>query len=595
MCGIIGYVSTSRRQDVERRLDLLAHRGPDGRGEVAGIAGGRAYWLGHRRLSIIDVEGGAQPLVKHGLAITYNGEIYNYVELVRELTAEHGVSFRTRCDTEVLLEAFRVWGPDCLDRLNGMFAFAILDIATGDLFCARDRLGKKPFYYTSSRDGFFFASEPAPLLPTLPRVRADNSTLVAYLLGARAPASKSFFAGVSSLGAGHWLRLSVDSLEPRLHRYWSPHRETRESLSFEDAAQELHRLFVDAVAVRLRSDVGFAVAASGGLDSTIVLAAAARRSAEPIRTVSVTFDEAFAWDETKFIESLGEQYSIKPVHVESSATMTLEAMLADAKQVVSSIGEPTPYTSVPYVLKLYEATAKAGIKVLLEGQGADELFGGYTHFVALQRFAFARRWIGARDYLLALRRRSRVARRAYYGLNTLYPFLTKQARELMEMPNLTPSLGGALIDAQDNTVLPGLLQYSDRLAMRFGVEVRLPFLDYRLVEFVNSLPDDFKVRGSETKRILRGAFSNDIPAAIRERTKIGFGSPTTNVLRTHYGALVEQFVQNGAFANSPLFQNGWRRAVRSGFLRTLPSVERVLWRFILVDYWMQEYGAEVAA
>jgi asparagine synthase (glutamine-hydrolysing) len=152
----------------------------------------------------------------------------------------------------------------------------------------------------------------------------------------------------------------------------------------------------------------------------------------------------------------------------------------------------------------------------------------------------------------------------------------------------------ALVHSQQNAVLPGLLQYSDRLAMRFGIEVRLPFLDYRLVEFVNALPASFKVLGRETKRILRMAYMRDLPAQILERPKVGFGSPTTLILRQHMDKLVSTFVENGTFANSPLFHAGWRRALRGGFLRTLPSAERVLWRFIVLDLWIEHFGIEIA-
>lgn len=594
MCGIIGYIAAARRPELEQAVGLLAHRGPDGAGEISGNVAGVEYWIGHRRLSIIDIDGGRQPLIKHRLAITFNGEIYNYVELAAELTNGHGVQFTTRSDTEVLLEAFRVWGPACLRRLNGMWAFAILNLDTGELFCARDRMGKKPFYYAHTADGFFFASEPAPLTKILAKVEADRETLVAYLLGAEAPLARSFFADICRLPPAHTLTLAQPAGRPLVARYWSPWDGNTERIDFDTAAEQLRALLADSVAIRLRSDVGFAVAASGGLDSTIVLATAAERSREPVQTVSVTFDETFSSDETAFIEGLAEHFTIRPTYARSQTTISLAELLDDMKRSVVALSEPTPYTSVPYVSKLYEATARAGIKVLLEGQGADELFGGYPYFRAHQRFAIARGWTSVRDYLLAARRRSTVVRDAYYRLNTFHPHLSNAARELAHFPPLTPSVQDALIDAQNRTVLPGLLDYSDRLAMHHGVEVRLPFLDYRIVELVNRLPSDFKVHGRETKRILRHAYADLVPQEILERSKVGFGSPTGDLIHANLDLLAEQFIARGRFANSSLFRTGWLRHLRTGFLRTLPNKERIVWRFMMVDSWLDHFGVELA-
>jgi asparagine synthase (glutamine-hydrolysing) len=243
---------------------------------------------------------------------------------------------------------------------------------------------------------------------------------------------------------------------------------------------------------------------------------------------------------------------------------------------------------------LYQATAAAGIKVLLEGQGADELFGGYDHFIAHQPFAVARGWATLRNYLLAIRQRSRIARSIYYGLDTFFPFLSAPARATVELPDLTPTVHEALVDAQQTSILPGLLQYSDRLAMRWGVEVRLPFLDYRLVELVNALPDAFKLRGRETKRILRSAYASDLPESVVERPKIGFGSPTTTIIRDHREQLVATFVLRGHFANSALFRSGWSSKLRGTFMHTLPNSDRVLWRFIVIEEWMKQFGVEIA-
>jgi asparagine synthase (glutamine-hydrolysing) len=597
MCGIIGYVARSRHPEVEDNLGLLRHRGPDGEGEARGNVGGAYYWLGHQRLSIIDLEGGAQPFHKGKLVITFNGEIYNYVELAAELTRDHGVRFDSRSDTEVALEAFRAWGSACLHRFNGMWAFAIVDTATGTLFGARDRLGKKPFYYHLAAEGFFFSSEPTPLLPLLPRVRADTATLVAFLLGTRSSPSSTYFDGIKQLPAGHYLELPPRSMLPHIRQYWSPRdvAVAAQPPSFEEASARVKELLDSAVELRLRSDVGFAIAASGGLDSTILLEAVSRIGTRAVPTVSVTFDQEFALDETSFIESLASAYSIKPTYARASSKLTVHDMLEDVADVVAAMGEPSPYTSVPYVSKLYRAAAASGIKVLLEGQGADELFGGYTYFTSLQPMSLLRGWTNTFDYLITLRHRSRLARAAYYRMTTLRPFLTEAAQQHVQLPLLTNHVHDALVDAQETSVLPALLQYSDRLAMACGLEVRLPFLDYRLVEFANSLPDEFKVRGGETKRILRHAFAGQLPQSVLERPKIGFGSPTTGLLRANFRSLVDQFVERGALANSGLFRDGWRRRVRGEFVGALPNSERVLWRFIVADLWLKKFGVEVAA
>jgi asparagine synthase (glutamine-hydrolysing) len=595
MCGILGYLARSPDSAFRQQLDLLKHRGPDGRGEVEGRIGAASYWLGHRRLSIIDVEGGAQPLEKHNLVVTFNGEIYNYVEIASELKRHHGVVLQTRSDTEVLLEAFRAWGARCVDRLNGMWAFAILNKTTGELFCSRDRLGKKPFYYVEASDGFYFGSEPHVLLGKLPRVRADNSTLVSYLLGGEMSSCASFFDGVKKLPAGHSLTIGPSDERPHLHRYWVAGTRPQLDISYEDACSEIQRLLADAVAIRMRSDVGFGVAASGGLDSTIILETAARQSAKPVRTVSVTFDEAFAWDETKYIEALRDHFPVEPTYAQAPSHISLDAMLDEASASITSLSEPTAYTSVPYVSKLYEATAKAGLKVLLEGQGADELFGGYPYFTALQTAALLRRWTTVYNYLLASRIKSPAVQSLYFHLNTFLPFLASNARDYLRRPHLNRNVHEALLQAQAVSILPDLLQYSDRLSMRWGVEVRLPFLDYRLVELVNSLPTTFKVWRKETKRVLRDAFSERLPTSVLTRPKVGFGSPTLEILGRNFGVLTQRYLKNGHVANSALFKNGLFGAARSGFLRTLPNWERVLWRFMLVDMWIERFNVEVSA
>ena len=589
MCGIIGYVSRASCPQLERGLDLLAHRGPDGRGEFSGSSADTRFWLGHRRLSIIDLSGGTQPFEKHGLAVTFNGEIYNYVELAADLEREYQVSFRTRSDTEVLLEAYRVWGTRCLERLNGMFAFCIVDTQTASAFCARDRMGKKPFYYISRHDGFYFASEPGPLLPLLARRIADTQSLLGYLLGAHIPPGRSFFAGIEQLPPGHYLTTRRPG-QVEIRRYWSP-RVSLTDLPYEEAREELAKTLHQAVAVRTRSDVGFAVAASAGLDSSIVLATAAEHG--PVNTVSLVFDHAFDSDETEYIERLPQFFTMRPNYVRASPTLGLEELLSMARRTVALIEEPTPYTSVPFVAKLYEGVARAGFKVLMEGQGADELFAGYSYFRAFQRGALLRGWAGSRDALLSLKTHSAMTRAAFYIASTFYPFLSKQAREQVQLPATASNINDALLLAQEDLILPALLQYSDRLSMRFGVEVRLPFLDVEVVELANSLPAKYKVLGVTSKRVLRDAFATRLPNFVVDRPKVGFGNPAFDLLSRHSTTLIEKYVRRGRVTNSALFRHGSLSALHGAFMRMLPNAERVLWRFIIANMWLEHFAVEV--
>jgi asparagine synthase (glutamine-hydrolysing) len=554
MCGIAGFVELAGstppdRSVLERMARVLQHRGPDDEGfAVIGCAG-----LAHRRLSIIDLSGGHQPMASDGDAVSviFNGEIYNFLEVRAELEAA-GHSFRTRSDTEVLLQAYRTWGVDALPRLNGMFAFAIWDAPRRRLFAARDRLGKKPFYYAHTHDRFVFGSEIKALLAVSGVGRdIDLAALDEFLSQMCIGGERSIFRGIRKLPPAHWLMLEDGKLT--VGRYWNlVFGATGAARSEEEYLDGLEQHLRRAVERRLISDVPLGAFLSGGVDSSAIVAMMARASSRPVRTFTIGFEEkGYSEIEDARIVSrhLGtehREYVVKPEAV------------AILPELVWHYDEPFGDSSaIPtyYVCQM----ARREVTVALSGDGGDELFAGYmryrwalsrrkwnllpgfirSRFLAPLAAALPLEWPG-RNRLHAMAHHSTAA--PGYGLG-IYPYV----KNWLYTPDMRAALAGmgargeaiplteeilsldvlSRLQYLDTThYLPDdILAKVDRASMAHSLEVRAPLLDYELVEYMATIPASLKLRGGTAKYLFKRLLARLLPESVFSKPKQGFAVP----------------------------------------------------------------------
>jgi asparagine synthase (glutamine-hydrolysing) len=554
MCGIAGIVDLAAppetRSAVERMTAALARRGPDGKGVLdCGVA-----VLGHRRLAIVDLAGGAQPMSapEDDVALVANAEIYNHVELRRELEAR-GFHFRTRSDCEVILHGYRAWGAGVAERLYGMFAFAIWDGRRRSLLLVRDRLGQKPMYYTSAGGRFLFASEPKAILAALGTTpRLEPRALARYLALDFVPTPWCIFEGVYKLPAAHCLELGAGS-EPRLSAYWELPSPVSPPPSAAEAASQVRVLFERAVERRLMSDVPIGLLLSGGLDSTLVGAALRRRGAQ-LETFSLGFTEP-DFDESSAARSVAAWLGT-PHHEKRFDVRALHAALPE---VMEWLDEPFADPSLLAVHAI-SAFTRQWVKVALSGDGADELFGGYDVFLAakldgwtrlagsLRRWGFEAlaRLLPGREQHFSLDFRVRqfarglahdeLARPTAYTLNMsdaeIADLLGGNAADdvLAEARATTAPLRRGALDIALRQYARFFLESDilfkvDRAGMAHGLEIRSPFLDHELAGYAASLPGTLKLRGLTRKSLLREALGADIPPGVLARPKTGFSLP----------------------------------------------------------------------
>lgn len=552
MCGIFGYIGHIPNKTALQCIHTLEHRGPDD----WGIWHNLDITLGHRRLSILDLsDKGRQPMsyADGRYWIIYNGEIYNFIEL-RHILEGKGYRFKSETDTEVILAAFIEWGERCLDRFNGMWAFAIWDEKEKSLFLSRDRFGKKPLFYTALNDGFAFASEMKALLPLLPTVQ-PNVALIRDL-------RKIFFyentdqcliKGIKRFPAGHFGWYKDSSLS--MVRWWCTLDHLVDvPIRYEDQVEKLRELFIDACKIRMRSDVPLGTALSGGLDSssTISVMAHIARS-DPESRINQDWQHAFVasfpnthLDESQYAQMVIDHLDIKGTILQIDPLKYIENIY----QYLFLFEENYITDPIPF-LATYGAMRKQGVFVTIDGHGADELFGGYGF-----NYIFA-----LRDAGLNLEKINNVLT-AYYNrkpknspvISHLPPkpifWLKWHIRDVLRKITLFPekvfssnksygndvkhpnwnqldNLNKTLYISTHKTVLPTLLRNYDRYSMANGVEIRMPFMDHRIVSFAFSIPWSSKIRNHYSKTIIRDAVFSFLPPEIAYRkTKIGFNSPT---------------------------------------------------------------------
>ncbi len=564
MCGISVLVDSKCRSVdpaiVAAMNARVIHRGPDDEGVFVG----QSFALGHRRLSILDLSAaGHQPMAfRDRTVVTYNGEIYNYVELRAELT-QLGYEFHTTTDTEVLLAAYDCWGEECVRRFNGMWAFVLFDRRRNILFCSRDRFGVKPLHYVEIGDLFAIASEVKQFLAVPGFVpKADPVSVYRFLIESRISIDeRGFFDGVRELRGGHNLRYDLARGRFDVVRWYDLGAVRPDaSMSFEEASERFRELFFQAVRLRLRSDVSVGSCLSGGVDSSSIVSVARAVTGLP-GALSTVF---CGWDDPSCDESRHQEVVTRATGFASVVTRPkIEELLTRGSldRIIYHQDQPIPSTSHFAEFAVFEAARAHGLVVMLDGQGADEYLAGYGEFFApfiegqLRRghFATAIREMRRRSELrgsplpkllrsllvtMALEplrahvpRRSALNGAAAWAGSSLAELARHVAREAKPTPRTLREL--SLAEMCD-TSIPYQLHSEDRNSMLHSIESRLPFLDYRVVELGFSLPDEFKIRDGATKAIVREGLRGVLPDAIRTRhDKVGFPAPEEGWIRSN--------------------------------------------------------------
>lgn len=635
MCGIAGIIDLSGKNlgeeylaHVKAMTDVMAHRGPDGEGQW--LHGPAA--LGHRRLSIIDIAGGAQPMMDalQRYCIVFNGEIYNFRELRQEL-ADMGAKFLTSSDTEVILQAYAQWGTSCLDRLEGMFAFALWDIAEKRLFCARDHFGKKPFYYTIQNGFFAFASELrslALLRKILPQFSFTPSphSIMRYLAYEYVPVPATIYAEAQSLEPSQ--ALIEEEGELKTWQYWDlPMPLDKAPAPEDELCVQLQVLLEKATARRMISEVPLGVFLSGGIDSSIVAGIMAGLSSTPIQTFSIGFEES-SYDESRYARLVSRAFATD--HHER--ILSVKACAENLPDIVRNMDTPMADASCAPTW-LLSALARENVTVALGGDGADELWAGYEHY------------IGYKLALLYNRLPKFLREKLIPGLCSLLPsssgyinpklavatFLAGAAApdwlrvETMLMAN-TPGIQREILNPEwlaavgsdfllpENIFAPTKKQYEhwqcqasplarafhvycrqfllddilvkvDRCSMLHSLEVRSPFLDKHVAEFAARLPIPCKLRGFKRKYLLKKAFSRLLPPDILKRNKRGFQIPVASWLRTGLKPLLMEMAAPNFLGRQGIFNPDGIRKLIKIHIDGEADLRKPLWTFLVFQLW----------
>lgn len=629
MCGIVGFTTfKSGPADadglVRRMAECLRPRGPDGEGYF----NDGSVALGHRRLSIIDLDGGAQPLAIDGgrFQIVYNGELYNYIEL-REDLRRRGYTFATQSDTEVLLRQLAADGIEGLQRLNGMYAFAVWDRERRELLLARDRVGIKPLYYCVAGGELVFGSELKALLkhPAVQR-RVSPLSVSKYLSFGYIPAPHTIFDGVHKLEPGHWLRFGEQGLQKGA--YWDIPLEDNpiSEGTVDERADELLAILRDAVVKHLRSDVPVGVFLSGGIDSSTVTALAAQAVPGRLHTFSVGFEES-SYDESPYARMVAERYGTEHHHEVLSLRRAVDLL----PTVMQTLDEPFGDASILPTYLLSQFTARH-VKVVLGGDGGDELFAGYPSFqahVAMEKLSVLP--IMWRDALIRLARRIPVSHR-YASVDFLVqqffkgagispeirfflwmgPFGNEQKRQVLSAGTQASLLrenafedvlnhvrqSGLVSDFERILYLcmklylqDGILVKVDRASMANSLEVRVPLLDHALVEYASRIQSAYKLKGLTTKYILKRAVRDLLPRAVIKRRKAGFMIPLAAWLSRDLRPMVEDYCSPDALARDGFFNpQGVRRLLDEHFSETRDH-RKAIWTLLAFQIWRRTYGS----
>lgn len=571
MCGIAGIISQNRSEDIQQHIhaaiNALAHRGPEH----------KQYWfnqnstiaLGHQRLCIIDADQRSnQPFEYLGrYQIIHNGELYNYIEIKKALELK-GYRFSTESDTEVIVAAYDAYKNQCLQQFDGMFAFAIWDEKEKTLFAARDRLGEKPFFFFYDEKKFLFASEIKALWSSGIEKRVNETMLYNYLtIGYTANPfnpRETFYQKVHKLPAASFLEYSLGTHKLSIEKYWSIETEENKSISIDDAVEQFNALFKESIRKRLRSDVAVGTSLSGGLDSSSIVAMCSQETSENYS--HKCFTAAFAGfdrSEENFASVVAKQFSLQHYQM----NVDVRSLIDEIDKVMWHQEEPTGSASVLAQYKVYQAAKQNGVTVLLDGQGADEILAGYHKYykwywqqlyaenklnksgelkaaTALgikESFGLKNKAMAVLPHFSFAMLQSQKARKAFRQADLNREFAYLQKRNFYYSTPMESTLNSALYFNSFVYGLEELLRYADRNSMAHAVEVRLPFLNHQLVEFLFTLPAHLKIKDGWTKWLLRKAMENFLPKEIVWRKdKIAFEPPQKQWLQN---AQVQECIQ----------------------------------------------------
>ncbi len=620
MCGITGIARFNHREECENKVRIMnqhiEHRGPD----AEGIWAHDFCVLGHRRLSIIDTSAaGNQPFLSddQSLVVVFNGEIYNYIELRKELENTH--TFKTQTDTEVIIAAYKRWGIDCVEHFFGMFAFALWDEKQAQLLIARDRLGVKPLYYAETEHGFIFASELRAILSTgWVERRIDANAAADYLRYQTVHAPNTIIEGVHMLMPGH--RMIIHSKGIHTERWWDL-TDSRVRLDGSEPKESIHKrvneLLQSSVELRMRADVPFGAFLSGGIDSSIVVGLMSRISAHPVNTFSITFNEQ-AYDESPYSELIAKRFNTKHTAIQLSADHFLR-MMPEALQAMDHPSGDGPNT---YVVS--KATRDAGVKMALSGLGGDEVFAGYDVFRRMKALE-TKQWLNSLP--LAIRKNAGSLLRVLKPSAAAEKIAAALAQERVDLAHFYPLTRQVLYESEVNRLLKFrpvenncvellaqavsgirmptlskvsvleistymqnvLLRDADQMSMAHALEIRVPFLDHRLIEFVLGVSDKHKFPHTP-KELLTASVGELIPREIIDRPKMGFTFPWAVWMKNELKSFCEEQLQ--ALRQVEVLHH---EEVMSLWGRFLAGDQRItwsrIWPLVVLGHWVKQHDA----
>ncbi|MBF0348232.1 MAG: asparagine synthase (glutamine-hydrolyzing) [Magnetococcales bacterium] len=619
MCGILGWFSPKGvppEPDLYLQgLRVLRHRGPDDEGTL--VRDG--LWFGHTRLAIMDVAHGRQPWVDEGtgVAIIYNGELYNFIE-ERSILEGKGYHFRTHCDTEVLLTMYLAYGEAMLGRINGMFAFAIHDPRDNSLFCARDHAGIKPIYYMERDDGILFASEIKAMVAIHGTMEPNPTAMADYVSLQYVLGSKTFFKNVYRLEPGECLRIQADGTRVKRH-YWSLSPEETFCGSFEEAAEQLHALMDDAIRLQLRSDVPLGAHLSGGLDTGVICTLAARRIApNKLSTFTAGFREGGVFDDTAAAQVSSKFAETRHHEIFPSASDFLELF----PTLLYHLDEPMAGQGV-FPQYMVSRLAQTKVRVVLGGQGADELFGGYTRYYLLlldqtlrngadrgqerigltwdalgkglgQLHNYGPLWSqmqAGTAFQSPVNRYWMMIDRSGDMKNTLTESFMESLAGYQPFDTFSSLFGrysnaellNRILHFETTCWLPALLHIEDRMSMAVSLESRVPFLDPGIMRFAFGLPTRIKLHDGKTKAVMRQAFQGELAQPIRDRRdKLGFPTPTSQWFSGPLRDFVWETLNSVESRQRGIFTS---EALRQATEQQQGDFDRSLWGMLNLELW----------
>lgn len=627
MCGICGVISMERqinRDMFEKMVDIVTHRGPDDRG----IYYGDTIALGHRRLAVIDLSSeGHQPFFyRDRYVMVYNGEIYNYIEL-RDVLEKKGYHFASKTDTEVLIAMYDCYGKDCVHKLNGMWSFAIYDKKENILFCSRDRFGVKPFYYYYKNDEFLFGSEIKQILTMFPqekKVYANDQRLLEFLvLGDLDYTEETMFQDIMQLRGGHNLLFDIEKGTFIKECYYDVETIKSRKITYDTACEEFRQIFEQSVNYRLQADVPVGYCLSGGLDSSAIVCVADKiledkHSDTDQRAFSSCFEDK-TYDEQEYIDEVINRTSVSSYKVFPKE----EDLFKELDDIIWYMDEPFGSTSFFAGWNVFRTAKENGVTVTLDGQGADEQLAGYSIFYSvafahyLRRFRLLRfiheiycyckyragteKYVTVADIMINAavsaimpnKLKNRVRRMVGYGYRNL-PFsneiidrVTKD-RDIFHVDNPRKYFADMM-----RCHLSPLLHHEDRNSMAHSIESRVPFLDYRLVESIYSMPMEYKIRNGMTKAVLRDGLKDVLPEKIRNRMdKLGFVTPEDRWINENFEIFQTELKKSCHRLNGLIdevqvmdWYNSHRGKIKRGDFLT--------WRLICAGRWMEVFNVSL--